>query len=803
MRTRANNTRWLLCVLFVLTAVEAVSAQTPGPDPLEQPKIIYVNDDADGLNIGTSWKDAVTSLQDALLLAYFSGKPVEIRVAKGVYTPDRGLGIIPGDRTASFQLINEVTIKGGYAENLSGWRGQPDVRDINQYESILSGDLNADDGPGLTNIEENSYHVVTASETDATAMLDGFTVTGSGIAGGGRSPYEHSSGMYNDKSSPTLIDCTFRRNLAAERGAGMYNNDSNPVLFNCTFSENDAPDGGAGMYNNNSSPMLTDCTFSGNSVGGHGGGMYTNNGMPVLLNCIFTGNTAGMSGGGIYNEKSVPTLTNCTFTDNSAGGGGGGGMYNEESVPTLADCTFGINSTEGSGGGMYNNSSRLTLLGCIFNGNAASRSGGGLYNYDNSEMILNNCIFSGNSARNGGGMENLSDSYSILHNCTFSANFAEHEGGGISNIQNGYLTLANCILWADTPDEIRVVGPGGRGGITGRFEVIYSNVQNGWSGEGNLDSDPLFADPENGDFHLESQGGRWDSIGSNWVVDAVSSPCIDAGSPDEPVILERFPNGDRINMGAYGGTPQASLSLQLLPHLSGQASNPSPAYGAVDVYVNVTLSWTSGLNAVSHNVYLGPDINDMLPVSIQQAANEIRLGTLDYGVTYYWRIDEVDSEGKINTGAVWTFTTVPPPPPPKGRGCFLADMPVWVDRELVQISKVAAGRTIGKLTCLTNTSVQIEKLEEHEGTFACYDVLLESGNSVGVAENHYFMAKSGQWISLLNLKAGSRLLTSNGSIGIIRVTKRAVPYIGKVYNLKVEGSDRYLIGKDAVIVRDY
>ncbi|MCP4608188.1 MAG: hypothetical protein GY845_05690 [Planctomycetes bacterium] len=787
MRGKVNLLRQSACVLFLLTVL--CTAATG--------EVIYVDDDAAGLNLGTSWLNAVNSLQDALLLACYSDEPVEIRVAEGIYTPDRGLGILPGDIRASFQLMDGVTIKGGYAAQFSSHRGQTDVRDIKQYESILSGDLKGDDNPELFdigNVEDNSNHVVKGGGTDGTAVLDGFTITGSGISA---RMNDYSSGMYNDNSNPTVMNCMFRGNLATDIGAGMYNDNSNPVLLNCTFSENDAPAGGAGMYNNNSSPMLTNCTFSGNSVGGSGAGMYNNNSKPVLLNCIFTGNTAGMSGGGIYNEKSVPTLTNCTIVDNSAGGGGGGGMYNEESNPMLADCTFGSNSTEGSGGGMYNNNSKPTLLSCIFNGNSALRSGGGLYNYNGSETNLNNCIFSGNRARDGGGMENLSSSYSILFNCTFSTNFVDHAGGGISN--NGYLTLANCILWADTPDEIQVPGEG-RGHVSGNVEVIYSNVQNGWPGIDNLDSDPLFADPENGDFHLKSQAGRWEPNGGNWVVDTTGSPCIDAGNPDEPVGLERFPNGGRINMGAYGGTPQASLSLPLLPHLSGQASNPSPADGAFNVDLNITLSWTSGLNAVSHNIYFGTDINNMMPVSIQQTTNEIQLGTLDDRLAYYWRIDEVDSAGEVITGDVWTFTTVPPP---KGRGCFLADTPVWVDGAPVQISEVVAGRTIGKVTCLANTSEQIEKLEEHEGAFACYDVLLQSGNSISVAENHYFMAESGQWLSLQDLKAGIKLKTLEGPIGIISVTKRPVHYVGKVYNLKVADSDRYLVGKDAIIVRDY
>ena len=465
----------------------------------------------------------------------------------------------------------------------------------------------------------------------------------------------------------------------------------------------------------------------------------------------------------------------------------------------LADCMFGSNSTEGSGGGMYNNSSKSTLLSCLFNENSALRNGGGLYNHNTSETILNNCIFSGNGARSGGGMENLSESYSILLNCTFSTNFAEHAGGGISNIQNGNLTLINCILWDDTPDEIQAESRSvGHGGVTTGVEVIYSNVQNSWPGEGNLDMDPLFADPENGDFHLKSQGGRWDSVSENWVIDEISSPCIDAGSLEEPFGLERFPNGRRINMGAYGGTPEASLSPRQIPTLPGQASNPIPADGAVDVNRNIILSWTAGFNAVAHNVYFGPNINDMLPVSIQQAMNEIKLGTLDYEVTYYWRIDEVDSRGNTIIGDVWTFTTTPPPTP-KGRTCFTSETNVWASGALVPISKIALGQSICGMNCLSN----VEEVQEHNGTFACYDVLLESGNCLSVAENHYFLAESGQWTSLKNLKAGIRLKTSKGTIGIISVTKRPAPYVGKVYNLKVAGSDRYLVGQDAIVVRDY
>ena len=54
----------------------------------------------------------------------------------------------------------------------------PNARDVGNYETVLSGDLNGDDGPNFANNGENSYHVVTGSGIDETAILDGFTISG-------------------------------------------------------------------------------------------------------------------------------------------------------------------------------------------------------------------------------------------------------------------------------------------------------------------------------------------------------------------------------------------------------------------------------------------------------------------------------------------------------------------------------------------------------------------------------------------------------------------------------------------------
>ena len=80
-----------------------------------QGQVIYVDAAADGANNGSSWHDAYAHLQDALAAATEAGKAVDIRVAQGVYTPDEGVGITPGDQAATFHLLNAVTLKGGYA----------------------------------------------------------------------------------------------------------------------------------------------------------------------------------------------------------------------------------------------------------------------------------------------------------------------------------------------------------------------------------------------------------------------------------------------------------------------------------------------------------------------------------------------------------------------------------------------------------------------------------------------------------------------------------------------------------------
>jgi subtilisin family serine protease len=261
-------------------------------------RVVYVDVCATGYNNGTSWENAYNYLQDALKDANLTPGCEEIRVAEGNYWPNANSTYTngSGDQTATFQLINGVTIKGGYA---GFGEPNPDERNILEYETILSGDLAGNDPEEYEDPcymlndpcrQDNSYHVVTGSGVNNTAVLDGFVIA-SGNADGSY-PHNAGGGMYNFNGSPTVRNCTFKWNYAGSYGGGMYNG-----------------------YN--SGPIVTNCAFIGNGAQYSGGGLSASGSNTRVTNCIFAGNLAQYSGGGICGYGG--TVTNCILWDNEGG----------------------------------------------------------------------------------------------------------------------------------------------------------------------------------------------------------------------------------------------------------------------------------------------------------------------------------------------------------------------------------------------------------------------------------------------------------------------------------------------------
>ncbi|HNS22521.1 MAG TPA: hypothetical protein PKH24_18605 [Sedimentisphaerales bacterium] len=209
-----------------------------------------------------------------------------------------------------------------------------------------------------------------------------------------------------------------------------------------------------------------------------------------------------------------------------------------------------------------------TLSGLLITGGKGER--GAAISCVGADPVIAHCVIGGNMAGGATGATlSFEDSNAVMIHCTVTGNLGDSDSA-LMAVTACTVAVSNCIFWNNIPAAIRTVS-GAAPGIT------YSDVQGGWPGMGNLNGDPLFADPGvwsnastpadpsddawvPADCHLQSAKGRfWPDFGW-WLPDKKTSPCIDAGDPASPVGDEPTPNGGRVNLGAYGGTSQASLS---------------------------------------------------------------------------------------------------------------------------------------------------------------------------------------------------------------------------------------------------
>ncbi len=383
--------------------------------------IVYVDPSATtGNDDGTSWDDAYLVLQNAIANTS-SGN--EIWVIEGTYLPDDCTSNCDDtDRESSFIMKNGVDLYGGF-DGLETARSQ---RDVAVNVTILSGDLEDDDGTPFTNRTDNSFHVVTYNIADADVTLDGFTISGGHAHGDGIAQDQGAAlhirkdsfcdGGTHDGETCTVTDpdCYGAVNgtcVAADKCIA-----GGPTVKNCIFIDNSSDDHGA-VNDHGLASSFADCTFKDN-IAAKGAGLLVHSGSPTIKDCVFDGNDTNASpneGGGAWFGKdtdstcgttNAPVITDTVFSNNTAETGGG--VFSTGSSPSYTDCEFNDNTTIGAilegGGGMWNaGGGNVSLLRCIFDGNSTAnlQLGGAIYN-DSINITIDDCEFRNNSGAIGG-----------------------------------------------------------------------------------------------------------------------------------------------------------------------------------------------------------------------------------------------------------------------------------------------------------------------------------------------------------------------------------------------------------------
>jgi hypothetical protein len=522
--------------------------------------LLLVDDDAPPRGDGSTWETAYRFLQDALAHAARSGAPVrEIRVAAGTYTPDRDESgnVTPGDRQATFVLLDGLTIAGGYA-GLGA--PDPDARDIDLYETILSGDLAGDDGacepPGRDAppqcFAENSYHVVTSRGADRTAELDGLTISG-GNADGDSSRHR-GGGLALTGSTATVIDCRLVGNWAGF-GGGLSNWRGSPALTRCVISANGAISGG-GIFHHHGSPDFFGCTIASNTAS-MGGGVHHRTGAASFVSCLVEGNTAsGHSGGMYFSPSATPALTDCVLRGNAAGSRGGGisgpatlaGCLLERNTAyyagalfhwwrrmELRDCTLRSNSALWRGGAVVGAGAEFEADGCLFEDNEVSglyQGQGGAIVAGGRMALVSRCTFRRNAAvgreeASAGALFMDYAEWAHVSHCVFEGNVALAESPWGSAYGGGIIvaaTRASIVDCTFTGNEARVLPPGRS---PGSGEALGGGLVN-WGYSPIQVANCTFAANQATGASLQEGGGIYNA----WILRA--SGCVfHANAPDQ------------------------------------------------------------------------------------------------------------------------------------------------------------------------------------------------------------------------------------------------------------------------------
>jgi hypothetical protein len=486
---------------------------------------------------------------------------------------------------------------------LSGTSGTPLSGDLSQHPALRFGELRLDGSPYRVvdsvyipaggNIQIMSG-VELIFDVDVPLIVEGsLLVTGSSwnpVTIAAKDSLSEWGGIrFLNADSSTILHANISGGnadevgLARECGGGIYLNKTGLGMKGVTITGCKALYGGALVVTDSSNVTLDDCRIEDCTSLAISVEWSSNIEMD---NCLVRNNTnMGMGPdvasvvGGLYVYYSTATLNDCYFSGNVADRNGGGAVRLEESSAIIKRCQF------------YSNEAVLGGALWLF---------GGTYDLEN--CIVGANTSTGNESAYGGGLLVEGETHATLTNCTIAGNTADVTGGGIyahaDKLIN--LSLRNCILWGNTPDQIYIKESAG---VTPPISITYCNIEGGWPGIGNMDVDPDFIDAANRNYLLKP-----------------TSVCINAGDP----ALTDVEDGTRSDIGAKLASPYpvavAEPAVETLPTALSLMNAPNPFNPITTIHY--ALPNASDVRIVIHNV-MGQAVRTLVDSRVSAGRHEV------------------------------------------------------------------------------------------------------------------------------------------------------------------------------------